>query len=36
MSVVHRFTGTESNFLWENVKIQNYESGSKVLRNKYR
>ena len=27
MSVVHRFTGTESNFLWENVKIQNYESG---------
>ena len=25
MSVIHRFTGTESNFLWEYVEIKNYE-----------
>jgi len=24
MSVIHRFTGTESDYLWENVEIKNY------------
>ena len=29
MSVIHRFTGSKSDYLWENVDIQNYEGMQK-------